>query len=44
VVLVQTRQETGEEPEAAAEELLKLVLVLLVHMILEMEEKELEQQ
>ena len=44
VAEVQARQETGAEPEAAAEELLKVVVVLLVHMILEMVEKELEQQ
>jgi hypothetical protein len=44
VAEVQAHQETGAEPEAAAEELLKVVVVLLVHMILEMVEKELEQQ
>jgi len=37
-------QETGEEPEAVAEEPLNQDLVLLVHTILEMEETELEQQ
>jgi hypothetical protein len=40
----QMLQETGEEPEAVAEEPLNQEPVLLVHTILEMEETELEQQ
>ena len=40
----QMLQETGEEPEAVAEEPLNQEAVLLVHTILEMEEMELEQQ